>query len=252
MATVLALDKDPLQLELISLLLRRDRHRVLTTSDPDNAVAMARSEAFDLAIVETALPHHDGYRICGELLSSRPDVSLMIASESCAENDVVRGLLAGADDYIRKPYSPREFLARVHAVLRRAARNRRSAVMPTHPSIGEITLDRSQLQAVINGRPVPLSPREFSVLYTLMSEANRVLTREQITRLAWGDNFVGPKAVDVCVQRIRKKMQPYLLSGSYVLAIRGYGYKFAKPIVAYGSQGDDHVDLVSAEMSASG
>lgn len=228
-ATILALDKDPLQLELLTLLLRRDRHRVVTTSDPESALALLLSEPIELALVETSMPRHDGYRLCGEILQARPEVALVIVSENSDESEVVRGLLAGADDYVAKPYSPRELLARVQVVLRRTRNARHSTQAPSELSVGEVSLNLSQLNAVINGRQVALTPREFSLLHALMANANRVLSRDQIMRLAWGDAFVGSKAVDVCIQRIRKKIQPFLLTGSYVHAVRGYGYKFAKP-----------------------
>jgi len=165
-ATVLALDKDPLQLDLIGLLLRKDRHRVVTTSDPENALALMQRETVELAIVETALPGHDGYRICREILEARPYVGLMILSERRDETEIVRGLLAGADDYLVKPYSPREFLARVQVILRRTQNGLRPAKVQMDLSIGDVTLNVSQVHAVVNGHRIPLTPREFSLLHS--------------------------------------------------------------------------------------
>jgi two-component system alkaline phosphatase synthesis response regulator PhoP len=230
LATVLAVDKDPLQLELLSFLLKQEGHRVHATPDPETALDILQSKLVDLVILETALPRQDGFRVCQQIRQLNPYMPVMIVSERSEEEQIVRGLLVAADDYVLKPYSPRQLLARVHALLRRANLNRGGRWLDENLAIGEITLNLQQMHAVVNGRRVPLTPRELSLLHALMENAGRVLSREQLMRLAWGDNFVGTaKSVDVNLQRIKKKVQPHLAGGSYLHALRGFGYKFEIP-----------------------
>lgn len=228
-ATVLALDKDPLQVDLLSVLLKSDRHVPLTASDPDRAFAILESEIVDMVIVETVLPRHDGFRVCQQIRQARPDIPIIILSERGGDEQIVRGLLAGADDYVTKPYSPRELLARIHAVMRRSdlvSRNRTIGGL----RVGELALNLHQMHLSVNGAHVELTPREFSVLHVLMTNANRVLSRDQLMRLAWGTSFDGlPKTVDVCIQRLRQKLLPRLVHGDYIHAVRGFGYRLEKP-----------------------
>jgi len=230
MATVLALDKDPLQIELLSVLLKSDRHVPLTTSDPDRAISILESEIVDMVILETALPQHDGFRVCQQIRQVATTIPIIIVSERGGDEQIVRGLLAGADDYLTKPYSPRELLARIHAVLRRADMVSRNRTSLGNLRVGELSLNLNQMQLFVNGAHVELTPREFSVLHVLMTNANRVLSRDQLMRLAWGNSFDGlPKTVDVCIQRLRQKLLPRLVHGDYIQAVRGLGYRLEKP-----------------------
>ncbi len=230
MATVLAVDKDPLQLELLSFLLKQEGHRVHATPEPETAMDILQSKRIDLIVLETALQRHDGHRVCQQIRQLNPFTPLMIVSERHDEEHIVRSLLTAADDYVTKPFSPRQFLARVHALLRRANLSWNSRWRDENISIGEITLNLQQMHAVVNGVRVPLTPRELSLLHVLMDNANRVLSRDQLMQLAWGEHFVGvPKAVDVCILRLRKKIHPHLMGGLYLQALRGFGYKFAMP-----------------------
>ncbi|HZK74534.1 MAG TPA: response regulator transcription factor [Clostridia bacterium] len=230
MATLLALDRDPLQLDLLAYLLRRERHQVHTTTEPEAAIEMLQRDAVDLIVLETALPRHDGYRLCHQIRQLHPVIPLMILSERPEEEAIVRGLLAGADDYVVKPYSPRILLARVQALLRRPAAERGQSGRGVQVSVGEVSLNLQRMVAIANGRTVALTPRELSLLHALMSNANRVLSRDQLIRLAWGDPYAGgPKSVDVCIQRIRQKLEPHLINGPHIRAVRGFGYTFEKP-----------------------
>jgi DNA-binding response OmpR family regulator len=229
-ATVLVVDKDPLELELMAFLLKHDRHNALTTVDPEAAFHFAQTEAVDLVVVEIVHPRYDGHRVCQQLHQLLPRAPLIIVSELGGDVQIVRGLLAFADDYIVKPFSAREFLARVHAALRRTNMAPANKAPNGNLCIGEVTLNLHQMHAIVNGKRVPLTPRELALLDVLMNNANRVLTRGQLTDLAWGDEFTGsPKTVDVCMQRLRKKLLPHLHGGSYIHALRGFGYKFEKP-----------------------
>jgi two-component system alkaline phosphatase synthesis response regulator PhoP len=151
----------------------------------------------------------------------------MILSECHDEQRIVEGLNVVADDYVTKPYSPRPLLARVQALLRRSSINRNGGYLEDDLSMGEITLNFHLMCVEANGHRVRLTQREFALLHCLMQNAGRVLTRDQIMRLAWGENFVGTaKCVDVNVQRLRNKIGPYLGNGFCIQALRGFGYKF--------------------------
>jgi two-component system, OmpR family, alkaline phosphatase synthesis response regulator PhoP len=230
LATVLALDKDPLQVELLGVLLKSDRHVPLTTSDPERAFAMLESEIVDMVILEIVLPRHDGFRLCQQIRQARADIPIIIVSERGGDEQIVRGLLAGADDYVTKPYSPRELLARIQAVMRRSDLVSRNQTSLGSLRVGELALNVHQMYLSVNGAHVELTPREFSVLHVLMTNANRVLSRDQLMRLAWGAQFDGlPKTVDVCIQRLRQKLLPRLVHGDYIQSVRGFGYRLEKP-----------------------
>jgi two-component system, OmpR family, alkaline phosphatase synthesis response regulator PhoP len=228
-ATILAVDKDTLELEVLGHLLRQQGHKVHATAEPETALDLMQSQLIDLVIVEPALPRHDGVRVCQQMRQLNPYTPLLAVSERREEEQIVRTLLAAADDYIVKPYSHRNLLARVTVLLRRADVSRNGRWADENLSIGEIALNLQHAQVLVNGHRVNLTKREFSLFYALMDNAGRVLSRDQLTELAW-DHFAGtPKSVDVCVQRIRKKLQPYLDGRDYIHALRGFGYKFEMP-----------------------
>lgn len=227
MAAIIALDRDLLQLELVTFLLKQEGHQVHATPEPETALDVMRSKFIDLVTLEVLLQRHDGFKICQQIRTFNPHIPLMIVSQAGDEDHLVQGLLV-ADDYIVKPFSPRVFLARVHALLRRGSVDRtNSRWLNENVATGEISLNLQQMHALVNGRRVPLTPRELTLLHTLMLNPGRVLTRDQLMHLAWGDNFVGTsKTVDVYVQRLRFKMTPYLTNSDPIEALRGFGYRF--------------------------
>jgi DNA-binding response OmpR family regulator len=229
-ATILAVDKDLLQLELLSFLLKSEGHKVHVTAEPDQALGLLQSQLIDLVVVEIALQRHDGIRVCQQMRQLNPYTPLMILSERQDEEQIVRALLMAADDYVLKPFSPRQFLARVHALLRRANLNRGGRLVEENVSIGEISLNLQQMHAVVNGHRVRLTQREMSLLHALMENAGRVLSRDQLILLAWGDHYVGThKAIDVYIQRLRREIGRHLERGHYIQTQRGFGYKFEMP-----------------------
>jgi DNA-binding response OmpR family regulator len=230
LATVLTIDKDALQLEVLASLLKHEGHRVHPTGDAEAALAILQSSFVDLVIVEPATQRPDGLRLCQQIRQLNPYRPLLIVSERSDEEQIFKALMVAADDYMVKPISPRLFVAQVHALLRRADQVRGQRWQDQNIAIGEVALNLQQMHAMVNGNRVPLTPRELSLLHALMENANRVLSREQLMRLAWGDHYVGtPKTVDVYVQRLRRKMQPLLTAGFYIEALRGFGYRFQIP-----------------------
>ena len=230
-ANVLVLETDPLQLELTNVLLRRDGHEPRGTAEPEMALELLATEPIDVALIEISLPKHDGYRFGQQLRQLKPTLPLIVVSERGDDEYVVRSLLAFADDFVVKPFSPRQLLARVHSLLRRsglATHSRRAS--DGSVVVGDLCLNLHQMQVTVAGSRVSLTPRELSLLSALMTNPDRVLSRTQLTRLAWGDDFDGClKTVDVCVQRLRKKLRPNLGDSDYIQAVRGFGYKLQRP-----------------------
>jgi two-component system alkaline phosphatase synthesis response regulator PhoP len=230
MATILAVDKDPLQLDLLSHLLQGQGHKVHATPEPEQALELLQSQLIDLVIMETVLPRHDGMRVCQQMRQLNPYTPLMILSERTDEDQIVRGLTAAADAYVIKSVSPRQLLAQVAALLRRGNLTRSGRWGDDNLSIGEITLNLPQGLALVNGTRVSLTKAELSLLHALMENAGRVLSREQLMEMAWGDGYARlPKMVDVYIRQLRIKIQPHLRGGDYLQALRGYGYKFELP-----------------------
>jgi two-component system response regulator RegX3 len=223
---ILAIVNDPLQIELTTMLLRRDGHEPVATSDPDVALRILETQEIDLVMLDTALPRHDGYRVGQQIRQLKPAVPIVVVSERDDDDGVVRCLLAFADDFVAKPFVPRELLARVHAVLRRAGLARSARGVDGSIVVGDIALSRHLMQATVRGHVVGLTPRELTLLAVLMTNPDRVLSRTQIVQLAWGHEFSGClKTVDVCVQRVRRKLEPHLEHEEYIQAVRGFGYK---------------------------
>ncbi|MDQ6711515.1 MAG: response regulator transcription factor [Candidatus Dormibacteraeota bacterium] len=230
MATILAVDKDPLQLDLLSHLLQGQGHKVHATPEPEQALELLQSQLIDLVILETTLPRHDGMRVCQQMRQLNPYTPLMILSERTDEDQIVRGLTAAADAYVIKSISPRQLLAQVAALLRRGNLTRSGRWGDDNLSIGEITLNLARGLALVNGVRVSLTKAELSLLHALMENAGRVLSREQLMEMAWGDGYARlPKMVDVYIRQLRIKIQPHLRGGDYLQSLRGFGYKFELP-----------------------
>lgn len=228
MATVLIIERDPLHVELMAFLLKQDGHRVFTAFDGRVAFEILQAYGIDLVTIETVQPHHDGIRLCQQIRQFNPLIPMIIVSERGGEDQIVRGLTSAADDYITKPFSPHEYLARIRALLRRASLTRVATRTDDSLTIGDVLLDQQHMTAVVNGVRVPLTPRELSLLRVFMENPDRVLNRDQLLKLAWGDNFVATaKAIDVYVLRLRQKIQPHLTETFYIRSLRGFGYVFA-------------------------
>jgi DNA-binding response OmpR family regulator len=228
MATVLAIDKDPLQLDLLSFLLQQEGHKVYATPEPDTAFDMLQSKLIDLVLVETVLQRHDGFRVCQQIRQLNPYTPLMIVSERGDEEHIVKGLEAAADDYVTKPYSPRQFLARVHALLRRA-RDRSQAAQQTYAD-AILHIDFAQRAVRYADRSVQLTPLEFKLLSAFVRNPNHVLSADQLLELVWGDTLGGSREqVKVYVGYLRRKLDPIAPDTTPIETVRGFGYRYQRP-----------------------
>ena len=189
-------------------------------------LAQALSNRPSLILLDIMLPGTDGFDLCRQIrqresLAQVPIIFLTAKSDEC---DRVKGLELGADDYIVKPFSPRELLARIRAVLRRPCEIPR----PVTLSLGDLEVDTSSMIVRVNGQMVPTTLREFRLLEYLAAHPGRVFTREQLLSVVW-PAFVSPRSVDVYVRRLREKVEPDPQHPRYLKTLRGIGYQLESP-----------------------
>ncbi|MEU4364563.1 response regulator transcription factor [Promicromonospora sp. NPDC023987] len=215
--------RDPLTYQLT-----REGFEVVEAADGNSALAAYDAEGADLVLLDLMLPGLSGTEVCREL-RARGDVPVIMLTAKDSEIDKVVGLELGADDYVTKPYSYRELLARVRAVLRRrqpneSAEHDEDGVL----EVGPVRMDVERHTVAVSGESVALPLKEFDLLELLLRNAGRVLTRGQLIDRVWGADYVGDtKTLDVHVKRIRSKIEPDPGTPKYLLTVRGLGYKLA-------------------------
>ena len=225
-STVLIVEDDPDTVNLVGLYLRRDGHKVLSARDGLSGLRLAREAKPDVIVLDLMLPRLDGMEICRTLReeSSTPIIMLTARVE---EDDRLAGLDLGADDYVTKPFSPKELAARVRAVLRRAARDESDAGGPGVVEYDGIAVDPRRHSARVGETPVALTPTEFRLLATMMREPGRTFTREQLIDQVFGFDFDGfDRTVDVHVSSLRRKIERGGPKQRYVHTVYGVGYRF--------------------------
>jgi len=224
MATVLVVDDDPKIRDLLRLYVARDRHRVVFAEDGVGALAAAREHAPDLVLLDVMLPGLDGFEVCRRL-REESDVPIVLLTARSGDSDKVVGLDLGADDYVVKPFSPRELMARIRVQLRR--RNGAGADSPVLTAAG-LTVDPGAMEVDVDGSPVMLTAVEFRLLYALMQRAGRVFSRDElITALhAHDDPGILDRTIDVHVGRLRRKLGDDAAAPRFLATVRSAGYKF--------------------------
>jgi two-component system, OmpR family, alkaline phosphatase synthesis response regulator PhoP len=227
MKRILLIEDDKDIVELVRYNLEKDDYQVLTATEGVSGLAQIRKAPPDLLILDLMLPKLSGLEICKEV---RKDISLnrlpiLILTAKGEEADRVVGLELGADDYVTKPFSPRELAARVKALLRRAEPS--GAPSDKVLEIGQLRIDPAAYRVTRSGKSVPMSTLEFRLLYFLAARPNRVFTRDQLLDGVWGtERFVTPRSVDVYVRRLREKVELDPQHPMYMKTIRGAGYLF--------------------------
>jgi DNA-binding response OmpR family regulator len=218
---VLVVDDDVKTVELVKLYLNRDGYRVITSYDGNEALQMAREAHPDLIVLDLMLPGIDGLEIC-RILRSESDVPIIMLTAMTTDQDRLTGLDLGADDYVTKPFSPRELAARVRAVLRRLPGERG----PEKIVQGALTVDFLKHEAFLDGKPLNLTPVEFKLLGALIKEPGRVFSRAQIIEKALGYDFDGfDRTIDVHILKLRRKLEPDPRHPQYIKTVYGAGYK---------------------------
>ena len=218
---VLVVDDDVKTVELVKLYLNRDGYRVITSGDGNDALKLARENHPDLIVLDLMLPGMNGLEVC-RILREESDIPIIMLTALTTAEDRLRGLELGADDYVTKPFSPRELAARVRAVLRRLPGERG----PERIEHGGLLLDFIKHEAFVDGKPLNLTPIEFKLLGALVKEPGRVFSRAQIIDKALGHDFNGfDRTIDVHILKLRRKLEPDPHHPRYLKTVYGAGYK---------------------------
>ncbi|HSG43465.1 MAG TPA: response regulator transcription factor [Anaerolineales bacterium] len=218
---ILLVDDEPSIIELSRMYLERDGYRIETAADGESALAAVDRHQPALVVLDVMLPKLDGFEICRRLRTSDNDIAILMLTARDEDIDKILGLELGADDYLTKPFNPRELVARVKAVLRRGERNVSDEIKPLH--IGDLTIDPARREIRVSNRTLDLRTQEFDLLHALAVHRGLVLSREQILQKAWGFDFYGQtRTVDVHVAHLRKKLDG---SNVKIETVTGIGYK---------------------------
>lgn len=225
--TIVIVEDEANIVELVKYNLDREGYRTLYANDGRKGLELIKQELPDLVILDLMLPELDGLSVCKQLRSDAQtkSIPIIILTAKSEEADRVLGLEMGADDYVTKPFSPRELVARVRAVLRRSG-----AVDDTEPEIienGVIRIDLRQHIVKVRGEEVELTPKEFDFLKLLLLNPGRAFTREFLLEHLWGYEYFGDtRTVDVHVRRLRQKIENDPANPEYLETVRGVGYRF--------------------------
>ena len=224
MTRVLVVEDEESFSDALSYMLRREGYEVeVAETGPDALTAFDRSGA-DLVLLDLMLPGLSGTEVCREL-RNRSRVPIIMVTARDAEIDKVVGLELGADDYVTKPFSSRELIARVRAVLRRGGES--DELISSTIEAGPVRLDVDRHVVSVDGHQVAMPLKEFDLLELLLRNAGRVLTRGQLIDRVWGSDYVGDtKTLDVHVKRLRAKIEPDPAAPKHLVTVRGLGYKF--------------------------
>lgn len=231
MAKILVVDDETSILELIKYNLEKENHRVITALDGEAGLRLAQQEIPDLILLDVMLPKLDGLEVCRGLRSQSPTarIPILMVSARSETVDHVVGLEMGADDYITKPFSPRELVARVKAILRRIQYDQSSAIHSNLLRAGGLIMDLDKFAVQVAENKVNLTPKEFKLLHVLMSHPGKVFTREVLLEQVWGfDGTVDTRTVDVHIRYVRQKIEQDPANPRYILTMRGIGYKFSE------------------------
>jgi DNA-binding response OmpR family regulator len=225
-STILLVDDEDSVQKLLTYPLERDGFRVVQARDGEQALRLFGDERIDLVVLDLMLPKVDGLEVCKRLRADS-NVPIIMLTARGEELDKVLGLELGADDYITKPFSIREFRSRVRALLRRAGLPRERAREAETLEAGELRIDPARRTVELVGEPVQLTYVEFELLTALAGEPARVFTREMLLRALWGDSaYREPRTIDVHVRHLREKLERDPREPEYIFTVRGVGYRF--------------------------
>lgn len=223
---VLVVEDEPALVDSISYALEVEGFEVVSATTGRDALVQARRTNPSLILLDVMLPESSGLDVCREI-RSESDVPIIMLTARDSEADKVAGLELGADDYVTKPFSTRELMARVRAHIRRSTRAGTFAAANEVLRGGPIELDLDAHEVRVSGEEVSLRPKEFDLLESLMRRKNRLATRENLIDDVWGPSYFGDtKTLDVHIKRLREKLEPEPSSPKNIVTVRGLGYKF--------------------------
>lgn len=225
---VLIIEDDPNTANLVALYLEKDGFQIAKAHDGEAGVTLARRLSPHLVVLDLMLPKTDGWEVCRQLRKFS-DVPVIMLTARGEEIDRVAGLTLGADDYVVKPFSPRELVARVKAILRRTQATRGHGTPPKMLIHGDIQLDLDKRRLRVRQEDVAVTPHEYALLKALMAKPGRTFTRDELLDRLYpaGDAVVIDRVVDVHVGKLRQKIEPNPARPQYIITARGMGYRFA-------------------------
>ena len=225
---ILVAEDDRHTASLVSLYLEREGFDTIEAYDGQSALDIAGSRPLSFVILDLMLPRVDGWEVC-RVIRRDSNVPILMLTARGEEVDLVAGLTLGADDYMTKPFSPRELVARVKAVMRRSRKDEPAAGRILGG--GELTLDPERRQVLLRGEPVTLTPHEYNLLKALMERRGRVFTRAELLRHLYpnGETVVVDRVIDVHVGKLRQKLEQDSSDPKFIITVRGLGYKFQEP-----------------------
>ncbi|MCA1655084.1 MAG: response regulator transcription factor [Pseudonocardiaceae bacterium] len=226
MTRVLIVEDEESFADPLAFLLRKEGFTAAVANTGQRALAEFDRNGADIVLLDLMLPGMSGTDVC-RALRQRSTVPVIMVTARDSEIDKVVGLEIGADDYVTKPYSARELIARVRAVLRRGGESGDGELLPQVLAAGPVRMDVERHVVTVDGAEIPLPLKEFDLLEYLLRNAGRVLTRGQLIDRVWGPDYVGDtKTLDVHVKRLRSKIEPEPASPRHLVTVRGLGYKF--------------------------
>ncbi|HEX9637420.1 MAG TPA: response regulator transcription factor [Acidobacteriota bacterium] len=224
-APILIVEDDPKTAALLALYLERQGFSTTTAADGEQALSLASELGPILIILDLMIPRLDGWQVCRRIREGS-QVPILILTARDEAMDRVLGLSLGADDYVVKPFSPQEVVARVQAILRRARPG--AGKPPTALTFAGLELDLDKRRLSLNGKPVPLTPAEFRLLRALMAEPGKVFSREELLEQLYpGGESVVDRVIDVHIGKLRQKIEPDPAAPRWIQTVRGFGYQFA-------------------------
>lgn len=220
---ILAVDDEAAILELLELSLKKNGFEVVTAAD--GREALAKAAGVDLIVLDVMLPELDGFEVCRRLKLDKAteSIPIIMLTAKLDEIDKVLGLELGADDYMTKPFSPRELVARIKAVLRRTLPSETDQKL----TVDELTLDFNSYEAMLSGEVLALTPKEFELLKLLVTNPSKAFSRDELLEKVWGYEYYGDtRTVDVHIRHLRHKLEPAARLSSAIETVRGIGYRF--------------------------
>ncbi|MFV0560524.1 MAG: response regulator transcription factor [Enterococcus sp.] len=232
MKKVLVVDDEPSIVTLLTFNLEKDGYAVTSAMDGKEGLDLALDREFDFIILDVMLPSMDGMDITKKLRQEKNDTPILLLTAKDEQIDRILGLEIGADDYLTKPFSPREVLARMKAIFRRIEPRKQENIETQEEllTVGQITADLANYQVTVGPHPIELTPKEFELLVYFMKRKDRVIDRDTLLERIWNFDFAGQsRIVDVHISHLREKIEKDPKRPKYLLTVRGFGYKFQEP-----------------------
>ena len=233
MKKILVIEDEPSILKLLSYNLEQEGYEVEAAMDGQEGFELALGNAYDLILLDLMLPRKNGQEICRELRQEKNNVPIIMLTAKDNEIDKILGLEIGADDYITKPFSPREVIARIKAIIRRTEQAKKAVTVENKEEmieIGELQIYPEKYEVTLGDKQIELTPKEFDLLLFMVRHRGRILSREQLLNAIWDFDFTGEtRIVDVDISHLREKIEIDKSRPEYIITARGFGYKLEVP-----------------------